>query len=209
MAEGIITRRGGGAGKQPFALIQATFPSGTCTCTNGVISITATSSPAMFAIPEAGEWTVKAEDGTQGASKIVVISAAGQVESVELSYILYIVSEENGLAAGYSCKGGMTKSGKTVRLPPQETSALSGYISPAIDMSKYSTLRIDAYAGAVYVGLGTPADGDTYTSELFMDGWKRYTASINVKSLNGLYYFKARHNMWSADVQIYNLWLEP
>ena len=60
MGEAFITRRGGGI---PYAVIGVTYPSGSvCTCTSGTLTLTAkdTSGKAMFIIPSAGTWTVKA-----------------------------------------------------------------------------------------------------------------------------------------------------
>ena len=86
MGEAFITRRGGGT---PYAVIGVTYPSGSvCTCTNGTLTLTAkgTGGKAIFVIPSAGTWTVKAVKGSDSASKAVSITAEGQAATVTLSY---------------------------------------------------------------------------------------------------------------------------
>ena len=81
-----------------FAVIAVTYPAGSvCTCTKGTKSYKAknTSGLALFAVPEAGEWTVSCTDGTQTASKTVTISAEGEAVSVELAYELLLFFDGN------------------------------------------------------------------------------------------------------------------
>lgn len=88
MGEAFITRRGG-SGNKVFAVIGVTYPSGsTCTCTNGAKTLTAkdTTGRALFVIPYAGTWTVKAVSGSKSKSKAVSITAEGQVEVVTLIF---------------------------------------------------------------------------------------------------------------------------
>lgn len=86
MGEAFITRRGGGT---PYAIIGVAYPSGSvCTCTNGTLTLTAkdTTGRALFVIPYAGTWTVKAVNGDKTASKAVSITAEWQVVTVELIF---------------------------------------------------------------------------------------------------------------------------
>nr|DAP91762.1 MAG TPA: tail protein [Caudoviricetes sp.] len=79
----------------PYAIIGVTYPEGSvCTCSNGSVTLTAkdTSGKALFIIPSAGTWTVKAVKGSQSKSKAVSITAEGQVETVVLTYELYLFS---------------------------------------------------------------------------------------------------------------------
>ena len=88
----------GGTGK-PYAVIGVTYPSGsTCTCTNGSKTLTAkdTTGKAMFIIPSAGTWTVKAVKGSQSKSVAVSITAEGQVATVTLLYELVLFDGSNG-----------------------------------------------------------------------------------------------------------------
>lgn len=107
--KGAIMLSGGGSGKL-FAAIGVTYPAGsTLTCTNGTKTLTAktTSGQWVFAIPEAGTWTVTATDGTNTKSQSVEITAEGQSVSVTLSYalILYDNGTQNVAWIGYDQGG--------------------------------------------------------------------------------------------------------
>lgn len=107
--KGAIMASGGG-GTKLFAAIGVKYPAGsTVTCTNGAKTLKAktTSGQWVFAIPEAGPWTVTATDGTETASKTVEITAEGQLESVELSYSLWLYKDgiiETRVSGGLSAK---------------------------------------------------------------------------------------------------------
>ena len=103
MGEAFITRRGGGI---PYAVIGVTYPSGSvCTCTSGTLTLTAkdTSGKAMFVIPYAGTWTVKAVKGSQSKSTAVKITTEGQVETVTLAYE-FVLLNTSGWASKYAGK---------------------------------------------------------------------------------------------------------
>lgn len=79
---------GGGSG-QAFAAIGAIYPAGaTCTCSYGGKTITAkdTSGRALFLVPSAGQWLVKASNGGQEVEDTVSITTQGQVASVTLAF---------------------------------------------------------------------------------------------------------------------------
>ena len=81
----------GSSGKL-FAVIAVTYPEGSvCTCSNGTKTMKAkdTSGKALFNVA-VGEWTVTATDGSSTASHAISIKADGQIESVTLSYKLYL-----------------------------------------------------------------------------------------------------------------------
>ena len=90
-----------------YAIIAVTYPAGsTCTCSDGTTTLTArdTSGKALFNVPSAGTWTVSCTDGSSTVSKSVTITATGQVESVELSYRLYLYKngdEFNDVTGGW------------------------------------------------------------------------------------------------------------
>lgn len=114
MAEGFKTRRGGGTSKQPFGVLTANFPSGTVTVSNGSISMTATGTPALFTIPEAGTWTVKAVDGSHSKSTTISFTTQGQVENVELSYELVLFGsgkDNTAVTGGWSVYTGYDHNG--------------------------------------------------------------------------------------------------
>jgi hypothetical protein len=108
-----------------YAAIGVTYPSGsTCTCTNGTttFSDSNTDGQVVFSIPSAGTWTVSCTNGTKTATKSVKITADGQCEDIELMYEYVVLSAANGLASNFDLLG--------------------AYISPAIDVTSYSTLKI-------------------------------------------------------------------
>lgn len=91
----------------PYAIIGVTYPEGSvCTCTNGILTLTAkdTSGKALFVIPSAGTWTVKAVKGSQSKSATVEITAEGQVETLVLAYelILFDGGDNTGVTGGWT-----------------------------------------------------------------------------------------------------------
>ena len=91
----------------PYAVIGVTYPSGsTVTCTNGLKTLTAndTTGKAIFVIPSAGTWTVKAVKGSKSKSKAVSITAEGQVETVTLMFetILFDGGDNIGVTGGWT-----------------------------------------------------------------------------------------------------------
>ena len=147
-----------------YAVIGVTYPSGsTCTCTNGSKTLTAknTSGKAIFVIPSTGTWTVKAVSGSKSTSKAVSITAEGQVKTVTLMYELVLF--DNGLVDGiawdhvYNQNTDASSSISDVikmhsmswdnNIVLQRAVAIRG-ISSAIDLSKYSMLKIRTKACA-------------------------------------------------------------
>ena len=88
MSEAFLMRRGGSV-NNAYALIAVSYPANsTCTAAKETKTLTARSSNGAycFSIPEAGTWTVTITDGTNTATQDVVISSAGQVEKLVMSY---------------------------------------------------------------------------------------------------------------------------
>ena len=132
-------------GTKLFAAIGVTYPAGaTLTCTNGTKTLKAnnTSGQWVFAVPEAGTWTVTATQGSSTKSQSVSITSVGQFEQVALSFELVLFAD-GALASGYSIAGGT-------------------YISPAIDLSQYSVMEVTARhvnaAASTDLRLGFSAD---------------------------------------------------
>lgn len=83
----------GGGISDAYAIISVSYPlDGTCTCTDGIETLTATGGTGfyVFAIPYAATWTVSVTNGIYTSLKSVVISNQYQVESVALSYTKYL-----------------------------------------------------------------------------------------------------------------------
>lgn len=92
-------------GAKLFAAIGVSYPAGsTLTCTKGTKTLKAenTSGQWVFAVPEAGTWTVTATDGTNSKSRSVSITKEGQLESVELTYELVLF--DSSVTSGWEVK---------------------------------------------------------------------------------------------------------
>ena len=230
MGEAFITRRGGGT---PYAAIGVTYPSGSvCTCTNGTLTLTAkdTSGKAIFVIPTAGTWTVKAVKGSQSKSKAVSITAEGQVETVTLTYGLYIFKNGSGLTSGYSIK---SNSNSIISAPKVSSNTISWsgnsssggvafYIDPAVALSGYTKLCVDFecsynYGGNYGMGFGVGTDAAASTT-INNTNWTakvtstaqgtiaRNTVQCDISALTDSEYIKVVGS-YSAG-EIYNIWLE-
>lgn len=141
-----------------FAVISVTYPAGSvCTCTKGTKSYKAknTSGLALFAVPEAGAWTVSCTDGTQTASTTVTVTADGEAVNVKLAYDLRLFDNGDECAG---VTGGWTNAGYTyssmLPAPPEisdgriqlygKSGGNTGIgTAQSIDLAGYSKLVID------------------------------------------------------------------
>jgi hypothetical protein len=232
MGEAFITRRGGGT---PYAAIGVTYPSGSvCTCTNGSKTLTAkdTTGKALFVIPSAGTWTVKAVKGSKSKSKAVSITAEGQVETVTLSYELVLFN--NGVVSGYAWNSSNFDSGYGDAKVSGGLIYLYGYtwdnnislqtgwgeigISSAIGLSDYSTLKvrlkkIDGADGTAKIQVGTTALGDnTATKKVTLTAGT--TTSLDISSITGSKYIslyaQSNTSTYGNIIKVYfdKVWLE-
>ena len=192
-----------------YAVIGVAYPSGsTCTCTNGSKTLTAknTSGKAIFVIPSAGTWTVKAVSGSKSTSKTVSITAEGQVETVTLSYELVLFN--NGVVSGYAWNSSNFDSGYGDAKVSNGLIYLYGYtwdnnislqsgwgeigISSAIGLSDYSALKvrlekINGADGTAKIQVGTTALGDnTATKKVTLTAGT--TTSLDISSITGSKY---------------------
>lgn len=230
MGEAFITRRGGSSAKV-YAVIGVTYPTGsTCTCTDGAKTLTAkdTTGRALFVIPYAGTWTVTAVSGSQSASKAVSITAEGQVETVTLTYGLYIFKNGSGLTSGYSIKSNSmtsapTVSSDTISWPGNSSSGgVAFYIDPAVALSGYTKLCVDFecsynWGGDYGMGFGVGTDAATglmltntnWTAKVTSTAQgaiARNTVQCDISALTDSEYIKVVGS-YSAG-KIYNIWLE-
>lgn len=214
-----------------YAVIGVTYPSGSvCTCSNGSVTLTAkdTTGKAIFVIPSAGTWTVTAVSGSKSTSKAVSITAEGQVETVELTYGLYIFKNGSGLTSEYSIKSNSIISAPTVS---DDTISWSGnsssggvafYIDPAVALSGYTKLCVDFecsynYGGNYGMGFGVGTDAAASTT-INNTNWTakvtsvaqgiiaRNTVQCDISALTDSEYIKVVGS-YSAG-KIYNIWLE-
>lgn len=219
----------------PYAVIGVTYPSGaTCTCTNGSKTLTAkdTTGKALFVIPFAGTWTVKAVKGSKSKSKAVSITAKGQVATVTLSYDLVLFN--NGVVSGYAWNSSNFDSGYGDAKVSNGLIYLYGYtwdnnislqpgwgeigISSAIDLSDYSTLKvrlkkIDSADGTAKIQVGTTALGDnTATKTVTLTAGT--TTSLDISSITGSKYIslyaKSNTGAYGNMIKAYfdKVWLE-
>ena len=191
---------------EPYAIISVTYPEGSvCTCSNGSVTLTAkdTTGKALFVIPTAGTWTVKAVKGSKSASKTVSITADGQSASVTLSYELVLFN--NGVVSGYAWDSSNFESGYGDAQVSNGLIYLLGYtwdnglvlkpgwgeigISSAINLSDYSTLKvrlnkIDGAEGTAKIQVGTTVLGDnTATTTVTLTAGT--TTSLDISSITG------------------------
>ena len=211
----------------PYAVIGVTYPSGsTCTCTNGSKTLTAkdTSGKAIFVIPSAGTWTVKAVKGSQSASKAVSITAEGQVATVTLTYELYIFKSGSGLTAGYSVagSGGNVSNANISWSGDSSSGGISMYIKPAVMLKDYTKLCVDFecsynYGGNYGMGFGVGKDAAT-SSMITNTSWTakvistaqgtiaRNTVQCDISALTDSEYIKVVGSFSAG--KIYNIWLK-
>lgn len=225
--KGAIMFSGGGSGKL-FAAIGATYPAGsTLTCTNGTKTLTAktTSGQWVFAIPEAGTWTVTATQGTNTKSQSVSITAEGQFESVTLSYGLYLYKsgdECTDITGGWNVRYGREGTALTPNMLIKPTAGYGELISTTnkIDVSKYSKLSFEfTYTQGTHNPKGLEVG---LASSVANPEAQKYVASVNcgtstvtnktiktldISAVEGLYHIAAR-SYYSGDGVIYEIWLE-
>lgn len=210
----------GGTGK-PYAVIGVTYPSGsTVTCTNGSKTLKAkdTSGKALFVIPSAGTWTVKAVKGSQSASKAVSITAEGQVVTVTLAYE-YVIFNSDGLNSAYSDGGGgatvtvtTDSSGiKILTFPHGGGYDRMAYLKPAVDLTDYKTLKISGFATAdrkfaVWKTVPDSGNAGMTASVVMKHGTSKSSYTIDVSNLTGNYYLGTQYG--TGGTTIYELILE-
>lgn len=227
---GRTNAKNNGGGKA-FAAISVTYPAGsTCTCTDGTKTLTlkSISGQGFFLIPYAATWTVTAVSGSKSKSKAVSITAEGQVETVTLTYGLYIFKNGSGLTSGYSIKSNSIISAPKVssdRISWSGDSSSGGvafYIDPAVALSGYTKLCVDFecsynWGGDYGMGFGVGTDAAASTT-INNTNWTakvtstaqgaiaRNTVQCDISKLTDSEYIKVV-GAYSAG-KVYNIWLE-
>lgn len=188
-----------------FAAIGVTYPAGsTLTCTNGTKTLTAknTSGQWVFAIPEAGTWTVKATDGSNTKSQSVSITTEGQSVKVTLAY--EVVYFDNGSGEYKDGWGEYITADSTVGVSVKSTSSTSslrvvGSSSGTINLTNISTLNINVSdvtlngGSIIFFVNSSPLTDYTYNSahvtvSAYVAISSTGTKSIDVSKLSGNYY---------------------
>lgn len=237
MGEAFIVRRGGGI---PYAIIGVTYPSGsTCTCTNGSKTLTAkdTSGKAIFVIPSAGTWTVKAVKGSQSASKAVSITVEGQVATVVLTYELVIYNAgsfgKNSNGTAFDAKNSddnnvssITKNSTYMLWECGANAYCIFYINPKVSCAGYQTLKIsvtnastvidsdDAGIGKFGLKSNNNADSSGFVAKTtFTSLSGSQTLSLDVSNVGTTAYYIAMQfgtptNNGSFSARVTKIWLE-
>lgn len=204
------------AGSKLFAAIGVSYPAGsvvTCSAGSRTLKAKNTSGQWVFAIPDAGTWTVNA--GT--LSKTVNISHEGQFERVVLSNALVLI--EDGVdKVGFKSSGASIQSGDGfVQFEIYGTQSGYGYYE--IDVTPYEVLCIDGYWGKVNAGNGATKvqvyKGNSTASEItFTQTRADYT--IDLSAISEVVQIRVTSQGYPTDTQgwqssvsrVYNMRLE-
>ena len=218
-----------------YAVIGVTYPAGSvCTCTNGTRTLTAsdTSGKALFVIPSAGTWTVKAVKGDQSKSAAVEITDEGQVETVTLRYSVDIFREGEGVSSGYTIQGwfpnknaydsGLRVSNEKIIWATVTSVGNQIWVIPSIDVSEYSTLKIDfkctnRYSSAqetVTIGIGpdlptgegTP--GNFVAKTVVPYSTERAVRAVDLSGFTSTTKQYIKLSAHGITGEIYNIWFE-
>lgn len=232
MSGTIMSGRRGGV--RLFSVIGVTYPAGSvCTCTKGTKTYKAknTSGRALFAVPEAGEWTVSCTDGTQTASTTATVSAEGEAVNVKLTYDLRLF--DNGDEC-VNVTGGWTNAGYTyssmLPAPPEisdgriqlygKSGGNTGIgTAQSIDLAGYSKLVIDRdvlstngdySAGQLWLLPGKYVVNSQAKATLqFGSATGRAEQEIDVTNINTpVYVFASVGGSTQYKVDVYNIRLE-
>lgn len=212
------------------ATIKVTYPAGsTLTCSDGTTTLNATNTSGSytFTVPNAGEWTVKATYDGKTASEEVNVESSGQSFNVTLNYDFYIVTSGSGLASGYSMQ---SSNGASVTRNGDGTMSVNGlpagnafaYVSPALDLSKYSVMYIRVKGGSnsvcVYGFSASPPTGAYISPSTSFVGHVPGTSDTAEQTLSlaigdwgaGPFYpaVAATQHVTGEAVRIYEWWLE-
>ena len=222
---------GGGGLSNAFAIIVATYPSGSeCICTNGSRTLRAKgdSGKYLFLIPSAGTWEVKCTDRDHPSgvsSDPIPIENQYQIEYVTLKYPLYLFKTGSGVASGYNCiaktypgKAGFSiKSDKITTLNSVDYYNIF-YFTPSVDFEAYTKLYVDIECVSKYEGygfniiVGTDVPTNYYSPGNIKAQVKnhfstsRIAVPLSVSGQSSSLYVK--FDSTGCIAYIYNIWLE-
>ena len=199
---------GGGSGPA-FAAIGAIYPAGaTCTCSYGGKTIAAkdTSGRALFLVPSAGQWLVKATNGGQEVEDTVSITTQGQVASVTLRYEIDLINDNDttgGWSVGYNQNSTptITTEADKITVSSESTDTYQANICTAvtenlIDLSGFTKITVDVTdvnilsAGDIRIGLVKSRNASSLVSSVKITAKKEYSLSITPGSYYVAIYVK-------------------
>jgi len=190
------------------ATINITYPAGsTCTCTDGVTTLTAPDTSGTWAciVPNAGTWTVTSTSGTETDSKAVTITTDGQSTSVELSYALFlfkpnapsdIIAGEWEMPANSTVTAEAELTVKSVN-NYNGNRTISARTKGQIDLTEYSTLQATCKAsGGSNTKLEVYSGSSVVASTAI--GTDLTTVTVDISALSGLHSigFGGRHTAY-------------
>lgn len=179
------------------ATINITYPAGsTCTCTDGVTTLTAPDTSGTWAciVPNAGTWTATSTSGTETDSKAVTITTDGQSTSVELSYALFLFKPNapSDIIAGeweMPVNSAVTAEAElTVKSVNNFNSnrIISAHTKGQIDLTEYSTLQATCKASG-----GSDTKLEVYSGSSVVAstaiGTDLTTVTVDISALSGLH----------------------
>lgn len=218
----MVGKTNAGGGGKLTTVIAVAYPAGSiCTC--GGKKAKDTSGYALFNV-KPGTYTVESHtsDNSQSKSTSVTVteSDVGKVIDVTLSYELYIFKSGVGMTSGYSAKfaasaGGTTSNSISNKAITWATNAAQGgnmVISPAVDLSNYSTLHVELDytghydGGYVTFGVGNSTLGSSFTaSKADTYNTSKHTITIDVSKITSELYIKSTSEQSAG--RFYNIWL--
>ena len=173
MGEAFLCKRGSGSAETAVSacgFVCASVPQGSsCSCIQGDKRFSVDNAPGLvaFAVPDCGAWTVTISDGTRSKSGTVNILSTGDVGTITLDYAVTpptpqtvtktLLSPQSGLASGCSVNGNAAFNGSTIR----ETDGGGFWLSPAINLTNYTTLTVSGMVRAVSYGYSRISVGST------------------------------------------------
>lgn len=171
-------------------------------------------------------WTVTATDGTQTKSDAVSITTEGQVETVELTYKLWII-KDGILQTGFSITRGLWSDATATATPSlAEQTQKDGYLTvwstsqgylviyPDFELTNFKTLTIDCnHKYGVYTPLGFSSieyvNKLSFVAKIIMDcAKKRKTYTLDVSAISGTVWWAWDSSGNQIGVDFYNMWLE-
>lgn len=224
-----LALEGKASGNKTFAAIGVIYPEGsTCICTNGVKTLAArtASGQCVFAIPEAGTWTVQATDGEGNlAEEIIEIVSEGQVESILLTYNLYLFKEGYGVNSNFTIVLG-TQDNASVTKDGIIWSTNNGVgnsfgFNPKIDLTPYSKLCIELTCdtrngNSTSYGITLGVGVNQITGPAAVHDWVAQTSkiwdttrsihSVSITDVDGEYFVKI--GGYATTGTAHNIWLE-
>ena len=218
-------------GDAPFkAFIKVTYPSGTCTVSNGTKTYTHTGGGTYtFTVNKKGTWTISATNGVDTKTATAEITSRGQTVTKSISYTAYFYKSGNqctdvtgGWSLGTSANSVSFGSDSMVLSVTSQAKAGTVATKNKVDLSKIKTLYFKvnsttSYSGAGYPTVGvansravqnTPGGNGFAASTNLSAGTK--TVSVDVSSISSAYIVVGGYkgDAGGTTITVYEVWGE-